>query len=260
MKKFITFVSIFASVLCMAADDISYKAAHFDIPQKDTLNVLCIGNSFTFYYETQNMLMELAESQGHRINARAAYVGGYTFKRHLSDPNTLNAIENFSHAYDVVFLQNQSQMNAFLGRDTKQHKLTITDAAELSARVRQLSPKARIFFEATWSYPTSNFGSFGSYEEFDRCMTKGTQMIAKSCKADVSPIGEAFAIVRNERKDINLLFKDNKHQSIYGSYLKTCVNYLLIYHTAFDQNASNCTLEPEVAAYLRSVAQRVVLK
>ena len=43
---------------------------------KDTLCVLCIGNSFTYVGEAHQKLVDLAASQGHHIRMNAQYVGG----------------------------------------------------------------------------------------------------------------------------------------------------------------------------------------
>ena len=79
--------------------------------------------------------------------------------------------------------------------------------------------------------------------------------------ANVSPIGNAYKIIWDEkRKEIRLFDSDSKHQSHYGSYLKACVNYLMITGEPFSDNVADCGLEPWKAATLRAVAERVVLK
>ena len=228
---------------------------------KDTLRVLCIGNSFTYVGDAHKKLVDLAESQGHFIRMNAQYVGGFTFARHLQRDETLNAIErpSLADAFDYVFLQNQSQLHARYGSNPKQYPYVLVDAKELSGRVRQYSPKAVIFIESTWSYPAGNFGGFGSLEAFDRLSDKGTEALAKACKAKVSYIGRAFALARKECPEIPLLADDAKHQTDLGSYLKACVNYLLIYGRPFDGNASSCGLDPDMVAQLREVAEYSVL-
>ena len=225
--------------------------------QVDTIKVLCIGNSFTYYYDSHLKLAEIALSQGHYIDMTAAYVGGYTFYRHLHDLNTIKAIEQFTTPYDCVFLQNQSQVHALYAQNPKQHKLQKNDAIDLVERVRQYSPSSRIWIESTWSYPAGDCGGFGTEAEFNRLLVKGTEMLARAAHTAVSPIGEAFRISREERPDIDLFSKDRKHQSEYGTYIKSCVNYLMIYGGKFNENASNCGLDPDSCAFLRSVAERV---
>lgn len=228
-----------------------------DVEAIDTLSALFIGNSFTFYFDTYSILQEIAASQGHKLNVRTALVGGYSFARHLVDPKTYAAIECFPDPYDYVFLQNQSQLNAQFAIDPDRFALVQTDAINLVERVREYSPEAYIILEATWASDV-NSERFESKDDFDRCMWTGTCYLADACYCDVSPIGLAFAHVRENYPEINLLYKDHHHQSLAGAYLKSCVNYLLIYGGDFDEFVSNCTLEPEVAAKLRQAAKCTV--
>ena len=221
----------------------------------DSLYVLCLGNSFTYFYDSPKMLESIAASEGHCLIVRAEAVGGYSFYRHLQDLKSISAIE--ARAYDIVFLQDQSQAAARYGSDKKRYKLIAKDACALVSRVRMYSPEGRIYIERTWAYEGNHIGGFPSVEVFDKYLAQGTQAIAKHAKASVSPIGEAFALCRQERPDIRLFEPDNKHQSASGSYLKSCVNYQLIYHQPFDERVTDCELDPEQAAFLRSLAERV---
>lgn len=267
MKKFSVFAAfaiLFAAMSFAAfAQTKADKPYHYEptipnVEARDTVYALFIGNSFTFYFDTYSLLKEIAASQGHCLQFKAAFVGGYSFARHLNDPKTYAAIESF-RPYDYVFLQNQSQLNAQYGRDPKRHALALQDARELVARVRQYSPDAKIFLEATWASDV-NTEHFLSKEDFDRCMWKGTAAMAKSCKTDVSPIGKAFAIARADSPDVKLLYKDKHHQSLAGAYLKACVNYLMIYGEDFDGKVSDCTLPAQTAAAMREAARKTVFR
>lgn len=227
----------------------------------DTLRVLSIGNSFTYVGDTPAKLKDLAASEGHILIVKSETVGGFTFARHLVRDKTLKAIERSSPKdhYDIVFLQNQSQLHARYGENPKAFAYVCADAKELAGRVRQYSPKARIFVESTWSYPAGDCGGFGTMEQFDRLNDKGSEKLARACRAEVSYIGKAFALARATAPDIDLLSQDRKHQSEYGAYLKSCVNYLLIYGRPFSGNASACGLDPEAASRLRRIAEQTVL-
>ena len=227
----------------------------------DTLRVLAIGNSFTYVGDTPAKLKDLAASEGHALIVKSETVGGFTFDRHLQRDKTLKALECPSPQkhFDVVFLQNQSQLHARYGAAPRHFPYVLADARELSGRVRQYSPKARVFIESTWSYPAGNCGGFGSMETFDRLNDKGSEKLARACRAKVSYIGKAFALARKQCPDIDLLSKDAKHQSEEGAYLKSCVNYLLIFHVPFTPDASPCGLDPDKAARLRKIAEQIVL-
>lgn len=220
--------------------------------------VLCVGNSFTFVNDAHLRLAELAESQGRDIKVKAVFEGGYTFRRHLCNDKTLKALSG--GPYDYVFLQDQSQTPAYLAESPKRCRLVLRDAKELADRVRIYSRDAKIWIEQTWAYEKDNFGSFGSWENFDRMLRRGAKKMARKSHASVSPIGDAFALCRQERPDISLYKDDRHHQSEAGAYLKACVNYLLIYGEPFNAEATACGLDAEQAAYLRHAAERIVLK
>lgn len=263
MKRFILTFAVMGLCLLSASAQTQKKKRAYDYtaqPQSvaavDTTSVLCIGNSYTFYYNTDQMLLEIAASQRHCLLVKAATVGGYSFASHLGDNKTTAAIENFD-TYDVVFLQNRSQLNAQIARNPKQYALAIDDAKQLAARVRAYSPDARIIFEASWASYV-NTTHFNDFEDFDRYMLKGTRMLAKKNHAEISPLCTAFALARSQYPEINLLYKDRHHQSKAGAYLKSCVNYLLIFGGQFDANVSDCTVDPRQAKCLREVAYQTI--
>ena len=225
---------------------------------KDTLKVLCIGNSFTYYCGTPAMLKEIAWSEGHFIDISASLKGGWTMAKHLSLETTDDMIAE--GGWDYMLLQDQSLVPAKVGRDPKGMAQQIKEMEAVAVKVRTLSPECKAVVENTWAYWTNDFGVFKSLDDFDKNGKKGAKILAKAVgNAEVSPIGQAFRIVRAERPDINLYHTDKHHQSVLGSYLKSCVNYLVLYGQPFGDSVSDCLLDPETAAYLRSVAERVVL-
>ena len=225
---------------------------------KDTLKVLCIGNSFTYYCGTPAMLKEIAWSEGHFVDISASLKGGWTMAKHLSLETTDDMIAE--GGWDYMFLQDQSLVPAKVGRDPKGMAQQIREMEAVAVKVRTLSPECKAVVENTWAYWKYDFGSFKSLDDFDKNGKKGARILAKAVgNAEVSPIGQAFRIVRAERPDINLYHTDKHHQSVLGSYLKSCVNYLVLYGQPFGDSVSDCLLDPETAAYLRSVAERVVL-
>lgn len=223
----------------------------------DTLRVLCVGNSFTYVDSAHIKLQQIAASQGHYLAINAQLQGGYTFQRHLRRDETLSAIIYFQ--YDRVFLQDQSQTPALYGKNPKRCHYIAEDGAELADRIRMYSPSATVYMEQTWSYEAGNYGGFGSHDNFDALLKKGSQQMAKKMHATVSPIGEAFRLCRAEHPEINLYSSDLKHQSAYGSYLKACVNYLLLYATPFTEKAAVCGLDPQTCRNLQKIAEAIVL-
>lgn len=226
------------------------------IPPKDTTNVLCIGNSFTYYQSCPQMLKEIAWKEGHYLDVSASLKGGWSMGKHLTYPTTDDEIAR--GGYDVVILQDQSQSAAQVGSDRKKYEENVENAVAMAEKVRSVSEDCRLLLECTWAYAGKNNGGFGCVTEFYKNAGKGIKVMARAAQADVSPIRDAFRMANVERPDILLFAEDGYHQTAYGSYLKSCVNYLVIFGGPFGENPSDCGLDPKKAAALRDIAEAVV--
>ena len=82
---------------------------------KDTLKVLCLGNSFTYFYGCPTMLKEIAWNEGHFIDVNASLKGGWNMGQHLSLQTTNDLI--LEGGYDYMILQDQSLVPAKVGHD-----------------------------------------------------------------------------------------------------------------------------------------------
>ena len=225
---------------------------------KDTTRVLCLGNSFTYYHSCPAMLKEIAWNEGHCLDISASLKGGRTMKQHQTLGTTTDLLAE--GGYDVVFFQDQSQAAGNVGNDRKKNAALVEDLKVLAEMVRETSPECRTVFECTWAYPGREHGGFGSIADFDKYADKGARIMAKAADIDdVSPIGKAFKYTREEHPDIMLYHTDGHHQSVYGSYLKSCVNYLLLFGEPFGESPADCGLDPKKTEVLRKVAEKIVL-
>ena len=123
--------------------------------------------------------------------------------------------------------------------------------------------------ESVWSYSYKTLGNylgFGSFDQFDQMQWQGSNAIAEAdpCIDTVSPIGKAFALARSDAWGFNaaynwLLYTDNYHPHRYGSYLKACVNYLMLFGEPFGDHPADCDIPSDIAAKLRAIATEIVL-
>lgn len=224
---------------------------------KDVTKMLVLGNSFTHYFSTDFMLKEIAHSQGHILDMHTNLKGGQSFGQHCGLARSLAAIGE--GGYDIAILQDQSVRHAKYYSDPVANEVVLTDTEDLVSRVRRYSPGVKIVIENTWSYakPENTYMGYGSYERFDAALTGGAKEICRKTGAVMSPIASAFEKARGEGMD--LYSKDDHHPNLNGSYLKSCVNYLLLFGKPFDANVPDCKVEPGTAAKLRKIAESVVL-
>lgn len=221
------------------------------------VRVLCIGNSFSYYYYTACQLKQIAYSEGLELDINAFFKGGQTFEQQLKLAHSAYTVA--LGGYDYAFIQDQSQNPALYAQNPTANAVVNNSCLELVKRIKAASPQCQIILENTWAYPSGTYGGFTSYEEFDRLLAEGAKTMAQNAGTWISPIGQAFAKVRTERPDITILYTDDKHPAVNGAYLKSCVNCLVLTGKAFGDNTANCDTDAATAAYLRKAAESVVL-
>ena len=236
---------------------------------KDNTRVLFRGNSYTYCNEYPMLLKELAWYEGHHIEGVTYQHGGYTIKQHLGDKVSQETVAQ--GGYDYAFLQDQSLSALRIG--TTEDRNVVGEMGKMVAKVKEYSPNAKCVIEMTWGRRDGNNTTkgkkleglvkgypefFTSYEAMQKVITVNTTAMAQTLGVDISPVGVAWEIVRRERPDIELYVKDGSHPSYAGSYLAAAVGYLTIFKEPFKADTP-IRLKPEVAKYLRSVAERVVL-
>ena len=235
----------------------------------DTTRVLFIGNSYTYCNLYPMQMKELAWYEGHYLDCALYFHGGYTMKQHLADNVSRETVE--LGGFDYAFLQDQSISSLRIGTSADQN--VVGEMGKMVDRVKKFSPKAECIIEMTWGRRNGNDATkskslqdiktahpeyFTSYEAMQKVITTNTTTMAQELGLELSPVGVAWEIVRRERPDIELYVKDGSHPSDAGSYLAAAVGYLTLFKEPFKVDTP-IRLDPEVAKYLRSVAERVVL-
>ena len=219
-----------------------------------TTRVLMIGNSFTFFSASYLALLEIAHSQGRRLDVGINIKGGYDFSKHLQLELTRAAIAE--GGYEVALLQNNTTSASTYAVDTVKNAHILSESLEMAERVRKYSPSCRLILERTWAWPRSDWEGYGSHEAFYADLAKGSRLLAAAMGADISPIADAFLQAYNA--GIKLYWGDNFHQNRTGAYLKACVNYLFLFGEPFSEDVSDYGLDPEVARTCREIALKVV--
>lgn len=227
---------------------------------KDTHKLLALGNSFTYYYGSVWMLKEIARREGHQLRVRANLKGSQSFGLQLGLELT-DAVVN-EGGYDYALLQDTSNGAADFYRDgcsvdSDRYRNTQT----LTTNIRNASPDATIILEHTWAHPNKDnlYRGYGDYNNFaDYLLNGALALLEMSPEVDwLSPIGVAFRKANDE--GFSLLHTDYFHQNRNGSYLKSCVNYLMIYGEPFGDNPTDCGVDAATAKRFREIAEEVVL-
>lgn len=221
---------------------------------KETKKVLVLGNSFTYYWSTAFVLKQIARAQGYKFDMRVHTEPGISLLDHARIFSlSKNIIDE--GGYDIALLQEKSTTHAYYFAGS--YDSALGEAQLLAGNIRANSPSCRIILENTWSYSKSSYMGYGSYAVFDDKLRKGCSMIAEDISAEISPINQTFELWRSLFPQTNCLYTDGHHQSKYGTYLKSCINYLTICAGKFEEAPYLGEFDAEQVENMLSVALKV---
>lgn len=176
----------------------------FGQKEKDTIKVLFIGNSFTYFYNLPQVLSAMSEfSKTTHIETRHSLVGGSTLEDHFYQTKNTKSIEILNtQSFDYVVMNHHS-LAAIDGADT-----FLETSKQMIDLIR--SKNATPVFIMTWGYKSNPL--------MIKTISKAYNEMASRFDVDVVPCGLLFSQVRQWRPDLNL-FDDDKHPSKFGTYL-----------------------------------------
>jgi hypothetical protein len=244
--------------------------------QAATLNVLFIGNSFTFFNNMPGLFRNVASSSGAiEPNVASSAVPSYSLENHLSDPATLSAIDNGysgSHQpWDVVVIQ-ECNWAAYAEQDEWCLSSFQTGALGLYDRIKLSSPNARIVFfenpafnERYWvpDWPAAQIGPDSmaqqdsirrSYANIAYAHIPANSVSERKSDTEIALCGDAW--VRNYSCPTGILLHDAdcRHPALAGSYLSSLVLYSKIYNAVPTGISYTGGLDRQTADYLQGMA------
>ena len=237
----------------------------FSKQKNDSINILYIGNSYTYYHDLPKMVQSIAANIAldHRmkLSYKAFTPGGCTFKRHLQNKEEMEAIK--AGSWDYVVLQEQSVAPA-LPTNVLQ-KETYFYAHVLDSLIHVYNPNARVIFYMTWGHkdgcqePYKNYPFIDTYQGMqDRLITSYLEMSYFN-NAWCAPVGMVWKKVRTERPYFTLYWPDCSHPSVLGTYLAANTIFSTIYQKHY-QTTFTAGLDLEMSEYIQQVAQKMVLE
>lgn len=224
------------------------------------MNILFIGNSYTYFFDLPTLFADLCRANGHDVRVDSVTAGGRELHECLTefysdlnvgDPLGKKISELLEEAeYDVLILQEQSCL------PYHNPELFFAGAVGLSTIIGAW----RTILYATW-------GRMDGSEDLDYfgwtrlSMTKGLYdsycHAAQLVHGEVSPVGLCFAKAVETTPEIDLYDPDKSHPSYAGS----CVAALCHYKTVFGEmphDLSVLKLDGEAVAKLTAIVDEVV--
>jgi hypothetical protein len=210
-------------------------------PTADSIRVLMIGDSLTYYNDMPGLLQQFTVHEPHPIDVERRTFPYCSLATHLDH----GAAERIKEGrFDYVVLQDFS-------------RLPVTDPQTCIRSYERYNDVAKganskiIIFE--------NWTRAGMDDDFPK-MRETYRIIEERTGGIRAPIGTAFRNLRAARPDIKLLL-DDRHPSDAASYLIACVLYDVIYHKKSSDlpwDLQGPKLSSDVMSTLRGIADRTV--
>ncbi len=229
----------------------------------DSINVLYLGNSYTYYHDLPKTVAEIGthigQDQKIKIGYKAFTPGGCTFRRHLENPEVVAAIKK--GGWNYVVLQEQSSAPA---RDTQTvARETYPYAHSLDSLIHVYNPDAKVIFYMTWGHkdgcqsPHEGYPLVDTYDGMQERLKTSYLEMTYANDAWCAPVGMAWKRVREERPYNTLYWPDCSHPSKLGSYLAANVIFSVILRQPYQSHYCD-GLDPELAEYVQQTAQQTV--
>lgn len=197
---------------------------------QDTLKVLFLGNSHTYFNDLPQLFANLSESGGHPVIFDSNTPGGHTLEQHSNNATSLNKIR--LGIWDYVVLQENSQYPVI---NYLRYNSMYPAARELDSLITFFNGTTTIFMNWGWRYGGQaevdghQSPVFEDYFHMQDSMTSACTEIAIELSAVLAPAGEAWRTAVTWDPALVLWNPDNYHPALNGSYLTACVFYATLY-------------------------------
>jgi hypothetical protein len=195
----------------------------FQAAAKKEINILFIGNSYTYRNHMPKIFEKLAKLNGKSLHVYTNTKGMTSFYRHSKRQNLYKAIA--WKKWDYVILQGSSRD---MIKDSVTFKTkTIPGLEKIIGAVKQNNKETKMLFFMTWAYQ-KGYGK-RSYFEMTKNVKSGYEFLSDNYNIPVVPVGLAWREVRMTEKKSKLYHSDGAHPSLQGSYLVASCFYVSIY-------------------------------
>lgn len=201
---------IFLIVICIIyCESISFSQKS----PKDTIKVLFLGNSYTYFGNLPQVVSIFARSKNIPLITRKSVKGGIYLKNHWFGEQGLSTKKIIKEGkFDYVILQDQSQA-AIEVPDT------LLKYAKLLCDFIRDSGSKPLFYE-TWARE--------KIPQQQETISKIYGKASMENDAMVIPVGHAWELARKLRPDAPLFLSDGSHPSPLGTYLNACVFFTFL--------------------------------
>jgi hypothetical protein len=201
---------------------------------QDTIKVLFIGNSFTYFENMPDLFHNIADSAGYKVKTQMYAPGGVSVgdtaqgtMAHMNNPLVYDNIR--SDKWDYVVLQdNQGRFVLDYGKFPSS-SLVIKGHFQIRDSVIKNNPCAKMIWFSGWG-PQNGYPPYGnSGIELIERITANYHFLNDTARQIIAPIGSAWKKIIQSNPGINLWSGDSTHPSLQGAYLTANVIYATIF-------------------------------
>lgn len=175
--------------------------------KKDTLSVLFIGNSYTYYSNMPHLVSLISDSTKIKLITSKSTAGGAKLSDHWNGNKGLKSKEAISSGkYDIVVLQAQSKEAVMEKEEFLIYSKKLSDLAKASG--------AKPYLYVTWAPQ--------KIPQYQETITETFQQASKEGDCGLVMVGEAWKLAKKLRPDIRLFTSDGSHPSDLGAFLTAC--------------------------------------
>jgi PKD domain-containing protein/type IX secretion system substrate protein len=231
----------------------------------DSLRVLFLGNSHTFWHDVPQLVTDLAFSQGDTIFYEANTPGGCTLGHpengHLYNPISLVLIDSID--WDFVILQEHSLFGVI---DYYRNKYMYPGGKSLDSLIKINNPCTETIIQLIWGKKNAGqycmnghcSDDFKDFAEMQDSLTAEYKRFADSLHFTLAPAGPAWKQSVINGDPIELFDPDGSHPSLAGSYLAACVYYAVLFQKSPVGSLFTGGLSLADAQYFQQIANDVV--
>lgn len=177
-------------------------------PEKDSLRVLFVGNSYTSISNMPHLVSLISDSTKVKLITSKSTAGGATLSNHWNGEKELKTKDIICIGlYDKVVIQGHSLETIENKKDFLKYSKLLCDLVKESG--------ATPFLYVTWSRQ--------KYQHIQDYITSTYIEAAKENDCGLVMVGEAWKLARAIRPDIGLYMPDGSHQNDLGAFLNACM-------------------------------------
>jgi hypothetical protein len=238
------------------------NSCYLNAQTKKPLKILFLGNSYTAANNLTGLITDMCNNAGDSVTQITSSGGGQTLANH-SAPGSPSMNEIATGSYDIVVLQEQSQIPSFT--DAEVNTYFFPYVKYLDSCIKAANPCTKTMLYMTWGRKNgdnmncANWPPVCTYQGMDSLLRKRYLEAADSNNCMVSPAGAVWRYIRQKYPDIDLYEPDNSHPSFAGSYATAATFYSAIFKKSPSNFSISSPLPDSTVAKIKTAVDAVVV-